>query len=436
MVARRRAEEPEGMGTTRKLVLAAAGLLVLLALPSKVAIWVDADGRTVLTNREAGPGPGQLELTPEQLALEWRGNLRGEPIQPPAEAPRDPIARELLAARDDLRRGERSRGLAELRRLHRQYPGRPDVAWLLARVEMQRGRFEAARDALDDALSVAAEMPDRWREQALALRTQISDEIALASTSEDGQPERVEKAEHFRVIYDHHFAGRSYGDRVLRLLAHSRGTSQQSLGRVLPRPLDVRIYTRTQYLDAYQHRFGFATVGFYDGAIHVVSGRQPEGELQALLAHEYTHALFQDALGAHRPFFMNEGLAEREEERARGRPALARGEWRRLLEALRAREWIPLETLVAGFGGLEGSRALLAYLESRATIEFIESRRRGALSRWLARCGKGEEWEAALRAETGWDTAALDAALQQHVRSRFPVLPEDTAAGQLSSGAQ
>jgi len=38
--------------------------------------------------------------------------------------------------------------------------------------------------------------------------------------------------------------------------------------------------------------------------------------------------------------------------------------------------------------------------------------------------------------ETGWDTRGLDAALQAHVRSRFPVLPEDRVADQLSSGAQ
>jgi len=148
------------------------------------------------------------------------------------------------------------------------------------------------------------------------------------------------------------------------------------------------------------------------------------------------HALFQDALGAHRPFFLNEGMAEREEERARGRPGLARGEWRRLLEALRADEWLPLETLVAGFGQLEGPSALLAYLESRAGVELIEAQRPGALPRWLARCAKGEPWESARRAETGWDTQGLDAALQAHVRSRFPVLPEDREADQLSSGAQ
>ncbi|MCZ6570658.1 MAG: hypothetical protein O7B23_10915, partial [Deltaproteobacteria bacterium] len=177
------------------------------------------------------------------------------------------------------------------------------------------------------------------------------------------------------------------------------------------------------YLEAYRHRFGFATVGFYDGAIHVVSVRRPRRELLALLIHEYAHALFEDALGGHAPFFLNEGIADREEEIARGRPRLSRSEWRQLLDALRTETWIPLPSLVQGFGGLRGKRALLAYLESRAVIGMIEERHPGAVARWLNRCARGAGWEHALRSETGWDRSSLDAALRELVRSRFPSDP-------------
>ena len=34
---------------------------------------------------------------------------------------------------------------------------------------------------------------------------------------------------------------------------------------------EVKLYTRTQYLDAHRSRFPFATVGFFDGAIHLVT---------------------------------------------------------------------------------------------------------------------------------------------------------------------
>ena len=118
-----------------------------------------------------------------------------------------------------------------------------------------------------------------------------------------------------------------------------------------------------------------------------------------------------------------EGIADREEEIARGRPRLSRSEWRQLLDALRSETWIPLPSLVQGFGGLRGKRALLAYLESRAVIGMIEERHPGAVARWLNRCARGAGWEHALRSETGWDRSSLDAALRELVRSRFPSDP-------------
>ena len=116
-------------------------------------------------------------------------------------------------------------------------------------------------------------------------------------------------------------------------------------------------------------------------------------------------------------------MADGEEERARGRPQLSREEWRRLLDALRGDTWIPLDSLVQGFSGVQGAQALMAYLESRAAIQMIESAHPRAMAGFLDRCAKGEPWESALRSETGWDTAGLERALQADVRSRFPEDP-------------
>jgi hypothetical protein len=263
-------------------------------------------------------------------------------------------------------------------------------------------------------------VPDRWRDAALRERSEIEQELALAKAGKGEVWEtRSLESQHFLVTYDHQFAGRAYGEQVVELLEQARAAMQQKLGRELARPLEVRLYTRAHYLEAYKHRFGFATVGFYDGAIHVVSAKRPRNELYALVAHEYVHALFKEATGSHQPFFLNEGIADRAEEAARGRPQLSREEWRRLVEALRSNEWIPLESLVQGFSGLKGAQALLAYLESRATVELIEARRPGAIAAFLDACADGAPWQDALRASTGWDTRSLEAALQDEVRSRF-----------------
>ena len=171
----------------------------------------------------------------------------------------------------------------------------------------------------------------------------------------------------------------------------------------------------------------------------MVSARHPRSELRALLTHEYVHAVFEAALGGHQPFFLNEGIADRHEEQARGRGELSRTEWRQLLDAEREGTWIQLGSIIRGFGGLEGKRALLAYLESRAGVELIESRHPGAIARWLERCSRGQDWEEALAAETGWDTAGLQRALLQEVRDRFPPDPltaeDDLSPGGFQEGA-
>jgi len=222
-------------------------------------------------------------------------------------------------------------------------------------------------------------------------------------------------------LFGHRHAGTE--TLVVGMRERARIRLAESLGRELPEPLAVRLYTRAHYLKRYQHRFGFATVGFYDGAIHVISGRHPRNDLYALLVHEYAHALFYEVHGGHRPFFLNEGIAEREEERARGREQLSRGEWRQLLDALREDRWVPLELLVPSFRGVSGKQALLAYLESRAAVELIEEQQPGGIGGWLDRCAQGEPWELALESVTGWDVAALDAALRKAVRDRFPADP-------------
>ena len=396
-------------------------LVVAALLPSEVAIWVDREGHTWLSDRES-PAPGAERVTPEDLAIRWENRRLGAPLPRGTSSSNDDdrYLSAVLAARGDIQRGDLQSGLRTLRRLQRDFPTRAEAALLLARVERHRGRLEPAREALDGVLSTASRVPERWREAALRERAEIDQELVLAR-ARDGQVWETHSLEsqHFLLTYDHQFAGREYGEQVVEVLEQARNQMERQLGRTLSRPLEVKLYTRAHYLEAYQHRFGFATVGFYDGAIHVVSAKRPRNELYALVVHEYVHALFKEATGSHQPFFMNEGIADRAEEAARGRPQLSREEWRRLLDALRSDEWLPLGSLVQGFSGLKGARALLAYLESRAAIELLEARRPGSVAAFLAACASGQTWQDALRTATGWDTAGLERALQDEVRSRF-----------------
>lgn len=415
----------------------AAGMLLLAAvalIPSRVAIWLDDRGQPVLTNRPLPELEEAKLLTPEQLRLHWGGEFEGEPLSEFASSSdENRFERELLAARSDVVRGEVREGLRRLRRLHREFPSRPEAAWLLAQVERRRGRLVSAKDALDTALSVAADMPENWRAEAEALRGEIDAELVHADRAYvEGAEIRVDTNEHFAISYDHQFAGRQFGDQVLEMLERARIQVGAKLGRSLQRKLDVRLYTKAQYLESYKHRFGFATVGFYDGAIHVVAGRHPKRNLYALLLHEYAHAVFEEVQGSHQPFFMNEGIADRFEESARGRKQLSRSEWRELLDALRGEDWIPLHSIVRGFGGLKGKRALLAYLQSRAAVQLIEHEKPGAIERWLASCARGVPWQDAMSREIGWDVSELEENLERDVLSRFPEDPLVKLRGETS----
>jgi hypothetical protein len=403
----------------------AIAALICVALPGEVGVWIDEQGHAVLTDRSDGPGAGAVQVEPGELALRWSGR----PLEPGPELETDASGevagerRELRAARADVARGELRRALQSLRRLVRASSVRVEAAWLLARVELHRGRLEPARDALSFILSRTDPPAEALRADALALRAEIEAEIAHAAQLPGDDPApRTQQSAHYALHYDHRLAGREFGERLLEILEQTRAELADSLGHELPGTLDVMLYTRAQYLEAYKHRFGFATVGFYDGAIHVVSTREPRLRLKALLTHEHAHALFMDALDSHQPFFLNEGIAEREEERVLGRNRMAAEDWRELVDALREERWLSLRSLVGGFAHLDGARARLAYLESRAAVELI-ARKPGALSRWLARCAAGQSWETALAAETGWTVTRLEEALIAEIRGRFPEIP-------------
>jgi hypothetical protein len=407
----------------------AIAALVCIALPGEVGVWIDEQGRTVLTDRSDGPSPDFVQVEPEELELRWAGHVLESGADLPSDTSGEEAAgdlRELRAARADVARGELRSALQSLRRLARASTVRVEAAWLLARVELHRGRLEPARDALNFILSRTTDpAADALRAEALGLRAEIESELEHAQQLPGENPSpRTQRSAHYALHYDHRLAGREFGERLLDILEQTRVELAGSLGHELANPLDVQLYTRAQYLEAYQHRFGFATVGFYDGAIHVVSTREPRLRLKALLMHEHVHALFMDALGTHQPFFLNEGIAEREEERVLGRSQMAAEDWRELIDALREERWLPLRSLVGGFAHLDGARARLAYLESRAAVELI-ARKPDALARWLSRCVAREPWESSLAAETGWNVDRLEQALITEIRGRFPEMPEE-----------
>jgi hypothetical protein len=180
------------------------------------------------------------------------------------------------------------------------------------------------------------------------------------------------------------------------------------------------LYGKAAYLAAHQHRFSFPTVGFFDGRIHVASAAHPAGEMRSLLFHEFTHAVFAERSGGDRPFWLNEGLAELAERASRGERGISRSERALLRQRIDAGEWIALERLAPGFGGLDEASARIAYLESTAAAAWVESHAGAAgMGALLDAIAAGHDFDAALRRAIDADTAQLGATLRRQIQSEF-----------------
>jgi len=416
-------------GARRALLarLAAAGAALGLAAPAAAAdlhVWVDDEGRTHVSDDAAAVPPSARGGARGVEALRglWDDGVAGPPVAtPPGASGRaeDRQARLLRDALDDLARGETARASALLAEVLRQEPNRPEAHWYLALLDGQRGRLEASEAHLRAFLQSAGERFEPWREAAIRRLARLEDERRLLAPSTGALRLVALETPAFRLQVDAELqrAGDgAFARRVVGYLEEARRAGDAHLGVVPAEPTGVVLYGRAAYLKAHGRRFTFQTVGFYDGRIHVASPAHPAGELRSLLVHEYTHALFREATGGDRPFWLNEGLAELAERRSRGMPPLSRGERRRLRAHLDAGSWTPLPRLAPSFAGLSDAEARAAYLASAAAAAWIDARTdRAARARLLRLLGEGRGADEALRAVLGVDTAALDAALRHQL---------------------
>lgn len=411
--------------------LATTLLCVALATPApaELWVWVDEEGQThVSDQRDAVPEAARpREASDAELDTLWSGRVRGPTPPSPARGssrPEDRAASLVRSALDDLQRGEAGRAAAALDGALRADPGNVEAHWYLALLDRQRGRLDSSQRHLEAFLARAGDQHDAWRESARRRLAAMGDERRLATGQAAQGPLRLAAIEspHFRIQYDERLgeAKADYARTVTRYLEEAREHALRRLGVAPLEPTRVIFYGKAAYLAAHEHRFGFPTVGFYDGRIHVASAAHPAGELRALLFHEYVHAVFAERTGGHRPFWLNEGLAELAERASSGQEPLSRRERAVLRERIAAGEWIPLGHLTAGFGGLGEEEARQAYLEATAAAAWVAARASAAeLASLLDRLGAGEPVDRALRAAAGTDTAGTDAAVRAGILAEF-----------------
>jgi len=416
------------VSSARALLGGALALALAAGASAELQVWVDEQGRTHVTDDPSTIPPkrrGTASSDAVELRALWDDGLAGPPVVTPpgvSGSDEDRTVRLLQGALDDLARGETARASAVLAEVLRSEPDRAEAHWYLALLDWQRGRLDASEAHLRAFLASAGARFDGWRPAAEQRLARLTDERRLLAS--DGVLRLVDHAStNFRVQLDaalQQAGAPTFPGQVLDYLEEARRSGGERLGVVPAEPTGVVLYGRAAYLRAHSHRFSFQTVGFFDGRIHVVSAAHPAGELRSLLFHEYTHALFREATGGDRPFWLNEGLAELAERRSRSMPALSRSERMRLRGAIEAGGWIPLRRLAPRFGGLGDEPSRIAYLAATAAAEWIESQSdRAGRARLLSLLGSGKTDDEALRAVLGRDTDGVDAALQKVLAGEF-----------------
>lgn len=223
-------------------------------------------------------------------------------------------------------------------------PGSAQAHKFLGDIHDQRGESEAALEHYEAA--VRRDPTDG----GIQGRVQAARRAAEAEAGLD----RLFSA-HF-VVKFHRSADRAVANAVadrLEAIAAAAGTqwSYVPASRVV-----VVLYPSRQFAHAEGPEWA---QGLFDGRIHLPAERVSGTDADAVLRHEYTHAIVHRLSGGQAPAWLNEGLAlymERGEEVA--------GAWEREARRIRAGERPPLAALHRGFLELAPADASLAYAES------------------------------------------------------------------------
>lgn len=413
------------------LFLLSTLLSITLVVPSALAeirFWIDAKGVTHFSNAEDSLPEAASSIDAEGLEPirgAWSDGLTGPPVSSDSSFGDDRVRRLLRGAMADLDRGENARADSTLRGVLRLEPRNPEAHWYLAVLARARGRFKSAEEHLRIFLEASGPEFASWRKVASIRLSAIADERELADPNTLDGPLRLElvQGEHFRVQVDARLGeiSKGYATEVLGFLREARSEVSNSIGVEPLEPLGVVLYGRAAYVRAHSHRFSFQTIGFFDGRIHVASPAHPTETLRGVLFHEYTHAVFREVTGGDRPYWLNEGLAERIERLSRGLAVSTRTERAAMRANIETGAWIPLSAISRSFAGLSDERARDAYLQSVITVGFIHSRTEvEERRRMLQLMGQGFSIDQALHDVMGIDTDGLDRAVQTEIRREFP----------------
>ncbi|MBN2108517.1 MAG: hypothetical protein JW832_13915 [Deltaproteobacteria bacterium] len=150
--------------------------------------------------------------------------------------------------------------------------------------------------------------------------------------------------------------------------------------------------------------------GSYDGKIRFGENVWKQSlHMKAVLYHEYTHVLVRMAAGGTVPFWLNEGLAEYEARRFKA-PHMIAGREKMLHSAPSLFTLSELADMdIPSLSRLQPQAIELAYAQSEAFVTWlIEKYSFRDMRSLLARLGRGEDIQAAVRGELTGELSELE----------------------------
>lgn len=163
---------------------------------------------------------------------------------------------------------------------------------------------------------------------------------------------------HFRVLFEGP-ANDAVARRVVEMLEAAYSRVGGALNAYPTQPIDVVLYTQQQFRDVTQMPAWAAAA--YDGRIRISTQGVEEhaADMEAVLTHEFVHAVVAMLGGRNVPAWIHEGLATVFEPNGVA-------DAQRVLASLPSR--VPLARLHRSFSGLPGGAAAAAYAESTLAV--------------------------------------------------------------------
>lgn len=298
--------------------------------------------------------------------------------------------------------GRTAEGLSQAERATRLAPNSADAFKILG-----MGYYKSDR---------TAEAVRAWK-RSLELRpdAQVRAYLRKAEREQTAESEfGQEETGHFTLRFEGKQTPAALRQDILATLEAHYSELAGELG-VSPREsIPVILYTGQTFFDVTQAPGWTGAIN--DGKLRIpiegVSSMTPE--LSRVLKHELAHSFIAQITLNRCPAWLNEGVAQALE------PKSSAANGRALAQMFASGSQLPLNGLEGPFNRFSTQRAVLAYAESLAAVEYIrDTYGMSDVVRILQRIGQGSSTEAAMRVTIHSGYAALEEEIAQYLKTTY-----------------